>query len=95
MIYFFFLLGILIHWAFILHSAMSKPDFEWRYFAVKNWWGLLFDLFIAFILAFNREFINDNYFELVGIQINMFSAPFLGYLAGDIGHRILKKLKAK
>ena len=95
MIYLFLLLGIVLHWTDMIDSALKKPDFSWKTFWKLNFKKIIIQLAFAFIVGYNKDLLNSSAPEWIGTEINTFTAPFIGYLAGSIWQRILKKIGAK
>lgn len=83
--------GFLAHWGFVLNSALLKPDFEWKVLFRKNIFDFIIQMIIIAIIIYAKEDIREDF----GLKIGKLAAFFVGYLSGDIFHRITKVIKNK
>ena len=81
--------GLLLHWLIVLDSAMRKSDFEWGYFFRENMANMAIGIVTTALVIYGKDEFAQWF------VVGKISALFVGYLSGDIFHRLLKLFRER
>ena len=89
-LYIFAFIGLIIHWAFLLNSARTKPGFSWKIFFDKNWLAMFVQSFITVLCLYDKRIT-----DFIEFDVTTPTSAFLVGFNASVIWNIIKKIVIK
>ena len=89
-LYIFAAFGLIIHWAVLLNSARTKPDFSWKIFFDKNWLAMFVQSFVVVLCVFDKRIV-----DFIGFSVETPTQAVILGLNASVIWNIFRKIVIK